>query len=294
MRMGAERLELSVLDFVARVDDTLHLAQWVEQLGYHRYWIAEHAPQPNPILIAALLAARTRRIRIGTGGILLHSYSPARAAYDFQLLEAMYPGRVDAGFCAGWFPDRLREDYLDGRDERIVREPNTYRQKVLRFLGHLRAGPGVDTEGTAWPGRPPEPPAAWCLGTGLRSAALAAESGVSFGYSLFHHFSQDDISCVKHYRAAFQSAGSSDAPHAVVAVAVSCAETDEEAERLVEHYGNAFIRPTAVGSPERCWDRLLSIADLYGVSELVVLDMGRSLHARSRCYELLAEAKNNA
>src|SRR5215210_5806888 len=84
------------------IDATLALARHAETLGYHRYWLAEHhaiaaLADPCPEVLLARLGAETRRLRIGTGGVLLPYYSAFRTAETFRMLEALYPGRIDLG-----------------------------------------------------------------------------------------------------------------------------------------------------------------------------------------------------
>jgi len=84
------------------VAETLSLARRADQLGYHRYWLAEHhaiaaLADPCPEVLLARLGAETQRIRVGTGGVLLPYYSAFRTAEAFRMLEALYPGRVDLG-----------------------------------------------------------------------------------------------------------------------------------------------------------------------------------------------------
>jgi alkanesulfonate monooxygenase SsuD/methylene tetrahydromethanopterin reductase-like flavin-dependent oxidoreductase (luciferase family) len=113
--MPTPTLEFCVLDFCRSLAQTLELAPAVEQLGYTHYWLTESQPQPSPTLIATLLGGLTENLRIGMAGIQFTYYSPAKAAYDFHLLEAAYPGRIDAGFCAGLALPSLHEELLDGR-----------------------------------------------------------------------------------------------------------------------------------------------------------------------------------
>src|SRR5215210_8080083 len=84
------------------IEQTIRLAQAVEQMGYYRYWLAEHhaiaaLADPCPEVLLARLGAETRRLRIGTGGVLLPYYSAFRTAETFRMLEALYPGRIDLG-----------------------------------------------------------------------------------------------------------------------------------------------------------------------------------------------------
>lgn len=282
-------LSLGVLDLVHNVADSLLLVEAAERLGYERYWVAEHAPQPSPTLICSLLAQRTRRIRIGSAGVLLHSHNPARTAFDYQLLEKMYPGRVEMGFCGGWFPDLLLDDYLDGRSPAIRRDNESYGGKVVRLTSYLRRSENMDRE-SLWSEASEQPPDVICMGTGERSAALAARCGVQYAYSLFHTFSKPNLSIFKAYAEAFRPDPRQAEPKAYLAVSMACAETEAAARTMAENYQAATIQPNLVGNPDQCVEGLQNLADLYGVEHLVVLDLGQTLEQRLCNYQLLAEA----
>src|SRR5262245_30701602 len=94
-------IRLGVLDCWNQVGDTIALAETADRLGFSRYWLTEHQPQPNPQMLAALVAGVTQNLRVGTAGILLNFHAPLAMAQQFLLLEHAFPGRIDAGFCAG-------------------------------------------------------------------------------------------------------------------------------------------------------------------------------------------------
>src|SRR5437879_12726864 len=84
------------------IAETVSLARLVDELGYHRYWLAEHhaiaaLADPSPEILVARVACATSRIRVGTGGVLLPYYSPLKIAEQFRMLEALFPGRIDLG-----------------------------------------------------------------------------------------------------------------------------------------------------------------------------------------------------
>ena len=197
--------ELTVLDLLPRgpgrsegeaLADTLALAERAEGFGYARFWVAEHQGTRSPALgcpelLVGPAAARTRRLRVGTAGVLLRYYSPLKVAETFRCLEALYPGRIDLGVARGHADDELGASLLDGRPEPT--DAAAYRAKVgrlLYFLG-IPSGPG----GPEWlrpvPGAPPALPApptrpeVWLLGAGEQGAALAAEYGTAFSFALF-------------------------------------------------------------------------------------------------------------
>src|SRR6266487_2183484 len=110
----AQPLALSVIDLCKRsstqsaresLEETIALAEMVDSLGYKRFWVAEHhvenTTEACPEILAALIASRTKHIRVGTGGVLLRYYSPLKVAETFLTIEALFPGRIDLGVCKG-------------------------------------------------------------------------------------------------------------------------------------------------------------------------------------------------
>jgi luciferase family oxidoreductase group 1 len=283
-------MELGILD-IGAIEDAIELAPLAERLGYARYWIAEHQPQPSPILLASLVASQTEHIRVGTAGVLLHYYPPIRTAHDFHLLERAYEGRIDAGFCGGIVVSRaLVEGDLDGRDLGAVMA--AYPERARRFVQQLRntrGNPAFDPS-LAWPGVGDQPPEIWSLGGGGRSSELAAELGLGLGYALMFTQSRDEPEVVQRYRERFVPHPDRAAPAVIVAVAGVCAETDAAARRIADALTNKFLMPRVVGGPRTCADALFALRERYGADELVFLDVCSAREDRVRGYELLAEA----
>lgn len=283
-------IHLGVLDNWHQVSESIALAEEADRLGYHRYWLTEHPPQPNPQMLAALVAGVTERIRVGTAGILLNFHAPLQAAQQFLLLEHVFPGRIDAGFCAGWTRDALAGALLDGRtDPRIA--PETFVERADALIGFLRGSLPAEHPFAslhAWPGSQ-DVPEIWSFGTGARSAAIAARHGTAFGYSLFHDPASDDTSHVDAYRDNFQPGPHLAQPLVGLAVAGVCAESECEARRLVSQYENKFILPTVIGSPRQCHEQFATLAERYQTPELVFLDVSPDFDSRLRSYRLLAE-----
>lgn len=283
-------MKLGILD-IGGIEEAIVLAPLAERLGYGRYWLAEHQPQPSPVLLASVIAGQTERIRVGTAGVLLHYYPPLRTAHDFHLLERAYTGRIDAGFCGGMtiIPELVEGD-RDGRDYRALAE--AYPERVRRFVGQLRntrANPAFDRE-VAWLEVGEEPPEIWSLGGGGRSSDLAAELGLGFGYALMFARSQDEPEVARRYRDRFVPHRDRAAPAVIVAVAGVCAETGEAARRLADRWPNPSFRPRIVGDPATCASELAALAERYGADELVFLALCAPHDDRARCYELLAHA----
>lgn len=286
---------LGVLDSFRSLSETLELAPAVEQLGYHRYWLAEHPPQPSPVLTATLVAQQTMRMRIGTAGILFPFYSPIKAAYDFQLLEAAYPGRIDTGFCAGWAPPSLLPDLLDGRPAQ--RDPVAYKRRVVTLIQRLRTTPdrvarraAQDDDNLVWSGASHQTPEIWVHGTGPGSVETAAEHGIYLGFSLFHRQSIDDPALVAAYRARFCSHDATVRPRVAIAVAGICAATTARAAALLAEQSTRFVKPCVVGSPDDWRSALQKLCTAYQPDDIIVLDLCQRYTDRLENYRLIAEA----
>ena len=161
--------ELTLLDLLPRgpgrsegeaLADTLALAERAEGFGYARFWVAEHQGARSPALgcpelLVGPAAARTRRLRVGTAGVLLRYYSPLKVAETFRCLEALHPGRIDLGVARGHADDGLGAPLLDGRPEPA--DAAAYRAKVgqlLHFLGTPGARPAAPARRPRCPRRP--------------------------------------------------------------------------------------------------------------------------------------------
>lgn len=283
-------MKLGILD-IGGIADAIFLAPLAEQLGYARYWIAEHQPQPSPVLLASIIASQTEHIRVGTAGVLLHYHPPIRTAHDFHLLERAFTGRIDAGFCGGvTMHAALVEADRDGRDLDALLD--AYPERARRFVRQLRNTQGSpDFDPTvAWPEVGMEPPQIWALGGGGRSSELAAELGLGLGYALMFAQSRDEPSVVQYYRGRFVPHRDRAEPAVIVAVAGVCGETDEAARRIAATWTNAVFQPRILGGPATCAAALAALGERYGADEIVFTALVTARDDRARCYELLADA----
>lgn len=329
-------LPLSVLDLSPvttattgsqAIRNTLDLARHVEGLGYRRYWVAEHhniasIASGAPEVMIGAIAAATSTIRVGSGGVMLPNHAPLMVAERFKVLEALHPGRIDLGLGRAPGTDRLtmmalrrrqeqsgQDDFLDGFYELLA-------WKTGRFPeGHPFSRIRVVPEDV-------EVPPIWLLGSSGYSARLAAETGLGFGFA--HHFAQHAAEDAMHaYRRGFQPSIFLEKPHAILAVAVMCAETEAQAERLAATFDyNTYcrnrgqFRPLAspedalahrysageeqerlearqrlfVGTPDRVRERLGAFASAMQADELMVTSAIFDHEARKRSFALLAEA----
>lgn len=226
--------------------NTIDLAKHVDRLGYRRFWLAEHHSLPSvassaPEIMIGQVAAVTKNMRIGSGGIMLTNHAPLMVAERFKMLEALFPGRIDLGLGRAPGTDQVTAHALRRRLEERPGDDFLERLQEL-YLWENRDFP----EGhpfnrvTVMPSGVPLPPV-WLLGSSDYSAQLAGEIGV--GYSFASHFSDyDAVVPMKTYRARFKPSATLDKPWAIIAVAAVIADTDEEANFLAGTYDLNWLR----------------------------------------------------
>ena len=308
------------------VAETVELAQACERWGYHRYWLAEHHASrglagSTPEVLVAHVAARTSRIRVGSGGVMLSHYSALKVAENFRMLETLYPGRIDLGIGRAPGSDqRTARALAHGPGALGIEHFPAQIGDLLSFLrndlpqGHPFRGIRAMPDG-------PTMPELWLLGSSDEGAALAAHFGTAFAFA---HFINDEggADATRAYAARFRP-GVLEAPRASVAVFALAADTDAEAQRLAKSRDlwitrlytgrpGAFPsveeaeaypyteqemaivhharRRTIAGAPEQVRDRLLALASAYEAAELVIVTITFDFKARLRSYQLLAEA----
>ena len=239
-------LPLSILDvsFVttgtssaAALDATTRLAVRGDELGFERFWVAEHhnmaavASTTPPVLISHL-AARTSRIKVGSGGVMLPNHSPFIVAEQFAMLEALYPGRIDLGIgrAPGTDP-RTRRALRRGTQPIDVDEFPEHVLDVMGMLGDVRSAEGMHTDVKATPNATTSPNIA-LLGSSGYSAQLAGMLGLPFGFA--HHFGMGGTSeAADIYREHFTPSPILDSPHMIVTAVTVAADSAEEADRLM-------------------------------------------------------------
>lgn len=335
MKHGDPPIALSVLDqspirsggtAAQALQETFELARLADRMGYHRYWLAEHHASPGlagsaPEVLIGPVAARTHRIRVGAGGVMLSHYSPLKVAETFRLLEALYPGRIDLGIGRAPGSDRLAAAALaDGPEAAGV---GRFPGKVADLIGFLHNRLPADHPFAGVRAMPEGPgaPELWLLGSSDQSAALAARLGTAFSFAHFIS-NQGGPEITRAYARHFRPSGLLAAPRASAAAFVVCADTEAEARRLARsrdlfllwlYTGRTGPYPspeeaeayrytireqqiveynrqrTIAGAPEQVRDRLLALGRACGVRELVILTITHDFKARLRSYELLAE-----
>lgn len=306
--------------------NSIDLARLSDELGYARYWVAEHHGTPglactSPEVLIGPVAATTSRIRVGSGGVMLPHYSPLKVAENFSMLCGLYPGRIDMGLGRAAGTDRMTAFALQ-RDRRQV-SPDDFAEQLDELLGYLGRGipeghPFARLADTL-PGRPnvPEP---WLLGSSQKSAIWAAERGLPYAFADF--INSSGASYAATYREQFRPSELLAWPRVAVAVWAICADTDELAEELTTSFrmmmtlmhrgqliavppvekAKKFLAETSgslnaltphrriiAGAPQAVRRGIEAVAGEYGAQEVLVVNIMYDHAARLRSYELIAE-----
>ncbi len=318
---------LSVLDLVpigsgstatAALAASTALARRVDELGYVRYWVAEHHGMPgigssSPAVLIAHLAGATSRIRVGSGGVMLPNHQPLVIAEQFGTLDALHPGRIDLGIG--------RAPGTDPRTARALRRgtdplgADDFPEQLTELMAYFHGdGPvlAVPAKG--------QQPALWLLGSSGYSAQVAGLLGLPFAFA--HHFSGENTdAALALYRQTFRPSAVLQQPYAMICAAVLVAETDAEARRLALPSALQFLRlrlgtpglvPTpeeaaahpysdqerafiehrmagqVIGSPTTVRDGVRALVERTGVDELMVTTSTHDGADRIRSYELLS------
>ena len=303
--------------------NSLDLARHAERLGYKRFWLAEHhnmegiASAATSVVIAHV-AAGTRSIRVGSGGIMLPNHAPLLIAEQFGTLEALHPGRIDLGLGRAPGTDQLTSRAL----RRDAHAADTFPQDVLELqalLGPVQPGQQVQ----AIPGTGAKVPL-YILGSSTYGAQLAALLGLPFAFA--SHFAPADLhAALAIYRARFQPSAQLARPYAIVAANVIAAETDEAARKLftsvqqtwanrfrgqrtqlappiedIETYwspaekrqASAMLACTFAGAPETITPLLATFLAETQADELIVASPIFDHGARVRSLELAAQVRD--
>ncbi|MBX3160696.1 MAG: LLM class flavin-dependent oxidoreductase [Deltaproteobacteria bacterium] len=324
-------MKLSVLDLspvgagVApsrAIRDSVELAVLAEQLGYERYWFAEHHNMPSiatsaPEILIAHVAAKTSRIRVGAGGIMIPNHAPLHVVETFRTLEALYPDRIDLGLGRAPGTDPVAAAALRRSDAEV----NHQLAELLAF------------EDAQMPERHPfaqiapmpsdvKIGAVWMLGSTLAGAQIAAALGLPYAFA--GHFAMRHASeAIALYRHRFEPSRRLAAPYAICAVTAICADTDAAAEDLAAPIRIAvvnsrtgkrapiptveeakqraltaderaicdeFLEGAAIGGPQRVRDKLQALAREVGADELMLSTLVPDLGERRASLERIARA----
>lgn len=237
-------MKLSILDQVPiskgmtsteALANSVKLAQLGDELGYERMWLAEHhnittIASSAPEVTAAFLAAKTERIRFGTGGVMMMHYSPLKIAEVFKTLAALAPGRIDFG--AGRAPggDGAAMTALASGRRPEMNEQYDKLEIILRLMNEQKTGDAVYDAVVAAPFKVTLPEA-WLLGSSGQSARQAGAAGVGYSFAQFFN-GQMSKGIFDAYRNAFVPSYFMQTPKIITTYAACVAETADEAEYL--------------------------------------------------------------
>jgi luciferase family oxidoreductase group 1 len=311
-------------DAPAALRESIRLARLADQLGYTRYWLSEHhntitLAGAAPEVFIARLAAETKNIRLGSGGIMLPNHSTLKVAENFRLLEALYPGRIDLGLGRAPGGDRLTAQLLNPSN---TFDPQDYVRQIRdlqaflsdtptpgTFEGKIRAIPHIETQ-----------PELWMLTSSGESAYLAAHFGIALSFAQFIN-PVGGPEAIKAYRDNFKPSATLAEPKASVGIFAFCSEDPkkvQEVQALVDYRLLGFEKGrydeiptvaaatayqytpaeqqrvlynrqrTAIGTPKEMKEKLETLAKAFNVDEIVISTFTATPEDRFRSYELLA------
>ncbi|NLI68674.1 MAG: LLM class flavin-dependent oxidoreductase [Bacilli bacterium] len=236
-------LELALVnengDIKTALENSLNLAQHAEKWGYHRFWLAEHHNMPGVAssatsVLIGYIAANTKRIRVGSGGIMLPNHSPLVIAEQFGTLETLYPNRIDLGIGRAPGTDQATAYALR---RRMMQEQDTFPEMLAELRSYFEDNEAALVR--AIPGSGLDIPI-WLLGSSDYSARLSASLGLPFSFA--SHFAPQYLhEALKIYRYQFKPSDKWKEPHVMVAINIIAAETDDEAEFLATSLKQQFL-----------------------------------------------------
>jgi len=305
---------------------TTTLAKRAEEIGYHRYWVAEHhhvlsVAGSSPEMLMMHLAASTERIRIGSGGVMLPHYSPYKVAENFRMLEALHPDRIDLGI--GRSPSyRIVNRALN----ETKRERLSYEQQVQDLFKYLTDNKSNDHRFNDLIATPiiKTTPEMWMLGSGMNGAKVAADNGTAYAFAHFAKPSGAGHDAVAHYQKHFKPSALLDKPKVMIAVFAIIAETEEEAEELAKAFDLWLLfvesanpppyypsvqtakkrglssvekekvkqnrKRMIIGNAKQVTEEIERTADLYQADEVTIIPNFFGAENRKKGIELLADA----
>lgn len=327
------KLKLSILDqtpirrgstATEALQESVKLIRLADKAGYTRYWISEHHNIATlacaaPEILLARLGAETKRIRLGSGGIMLPNHSALKVAENFRLLEGLFPGRIDLGLGRAPGGDRLTASLLNPGN---TFDPQEYVQQIVAlraFLGDDATPDSVHEKVKAIP-RIQTAPQLWMLTSSGESAFLAAHFGMALSFAQFIN-PVGGAEAMNQYRKRFKASGEFAEPQGSVGIFAFCADTEEKARQVqavmdyrllsiskgqmdeapsyesVRNYSYSteelrhvhFNRQRMiVGTPDVVKEKMSALARDFMVDEIVVATFADSSEDRLRSYELLA------
>lgn len=310
------------------IRESLELARHVEALGYGRYWVAEHHNSDSvagsaPEVLMAAIAATTRRIRVGSAGVMLPHYSALKVAEQFRVLEAIAPGRIDLGLGRAPGSDGMTAHALNPNAATAADLFPAQLRDLLAWVGGRPLVEGHPFRSVRAQPQGPGAPEVWVLGSSDYGARVAAHFGLPYCFAHFITDSQGAAKALDLYRELYQPSERHPEPHGAISVWALAADTEAEAarqyaSRAVWRLGRdrgvfapllsateAAAYPASelerermqrgrqraiFGTGPQVAAMLGELAIGLGVSEVAVLTTAHDPQVRRRSYTLLAEA----
>lgn len=305
--------------------ESMKLAQAGEQLGYTRYWIAEHHDLSGlacsaPEVMLGYIGAHTKKIRIGAGAVLLPHYKPYKVVEVYNMLATLFPDRIDIGL--GRAPggsaeatNALNDNFL----QNVYQFPELVKE-LLHFIHNDFPKEHDFSRVTASP-FPQIAPVPWILGTSPKSAKLAAENGLAYAFGQFMS-DADGAAITQQYRDSFIAKKEGQTPQVLLTVSAICAETTEKAEEIalssliwgiqkekdegqlvpsIEEAKNYKLnvqekeklvkarQNLIIGNPQGVGEKLRALQKTYHADEIMIVTITHSPQDRVNSYKLIAD-----
>ncbi|GAA0785144.1 MsnO8 family LLM class oxidoreductase [Marinobacterium sediminicola] len=308
---------------------TVELAKLCDELGYHRYWVAEHHDSihfanPCPEILVATIASQTQRIRVGSGGVMLSHYSPLKVAECFKMMATLHPERIDLGVGRAPGGTGLTSHALAFPHEPHHGDLYAHQAQMLEgFVNGTLPADNPYSQINVLPDNSPKPEL-WMLGSSGGSAGLAGHLGYNIALARFIDPDNCHPSIFAAYTEEWKKAGHEGTPNKMLAIACICADTEEEAKlragtavyrKLAAQMGmrEDFLTPSevqdrynamsksdqayydhilkgyTVGTPDQCWQEIEALATSFGCDEISTVTVTHSHHDRMDSYRLLAK-----
>ena len=313
------------------LQESMKLAKMGEELGYFRYWIAEHHDIPGlacpaPEIMLSYIGANTNTIRIGSGAVLLPHYKPYKVAEVYNMLATLFPGRIDIGIGRAPGGSAQATNALSDHFLQQVRKMSDLVEDLLLFIENDFPAEHEYANLSASP-IPFIAPMPWLLGTSKKSALLAAEKGLAYAFGQFMS-GNDGLEIIQQYREHYQSRKGEQKPHVLLTVSVICAETTQKAEEIAlssliwslkkndgkelrsfhsieeimkyplddkeQNTIEKMKQKIIIGDPYEVKSKLIEIQQEYKVDEMMLLTNTYSPKDRMNSYQLIADIFHKA
>lgn len=323
-------LELAIVsegsNAATAIDNTVRIAQHVEELGYKRLWLAEHhnmehvASSATTVLIGHVAGHTEGNIRVGSGGIMLPNHSPLAITEQFGTLASIYPNRIDLGLGRAPGTDQLTALALRRNNASLDYD---FESEILQLQTYFNKQ-NNEAKVRAFPGEGIEVPL-WILGSSTDSAYLAAKLGLPYAFAA-HFAPQQLLNAIEIYRKNFQPSEQLDAPYVIACVNVIAADTDQEAELLstslykmflglltnkrkplqapsplpdafrnpeVQHALHKMMAYTFIGNKQTLRDKLSKFISTTDVDELMIASHIFDIDAKLKSFNIIDEVANS-